>query len=735
MAYIYGIHNTDTNFTIDPVTRDITQTSGKKTLMQYDHNSECYGFEMPRFIDGHDMSSCNVTVHYINIAASKNERKPDSFPVVDLSAKNDRVYFSWLVSKNATGYAGSLSFAISFERNTNGVIDYAWHTNIFSGIAVNDTIHNDLTEVIETHVDILSQWQNSLFGIVDTEEARIKSVSEAEQEAIAAKGSATLATIPEDYTSTYNMAVEAVKTKGDAIIQICEGYNISVSDSSDDAMRGLSVIGKTTQKSTTGLQLCNFPDVESYTIEGITWSCKDGVITAKGTSTAIASSGKAIFYNFPIKAGTYYMHGATANILIICYVVNASGSGTYYQHAFTLDGTEKSALIYCQIAAGITLTETIYPMVAVEKNAVFETYSGGFESPSMKWPQELRDIGGHNVTVLGKNLINVTDEAIDAYKLYNLDLPAGTYTFSASVTSDDSDAIESLAVFKPVDDSNIYIRFQRDVRQSFTFTTTLPLNRLDLYAGTNYASSIGDIATWSEVQLEIGNEATAYEPCMVQTMSVIKDIPGVPVDYGGNYVDESGQNWVCDEIDFERSMYIERIQKFVFDGSEEWYINNVDNTPDDINRYFIANVIPKATQGGPVQGILCNVAKWSGSAASDSFKEDGCVQGYGFTMYPGWIGFALNNVEYPDVSAFKTKLTELNAAGTPVTVYVANYSSPVETPLTDVEIAAFKSLHSNYHNTTVLNSVGAYMKIKYNADTKLYIDNKFKELVAMMSSN
>ena len=70
MSHIHSVYDGDTHFKIDPVTRQIENTSGKVILMQNDHNSERFTFEIPRTIDGHDMSQCNaVEVHYINIDA------------------------------------------------------------------------------------------------------------------------------------------------------------------------------------------------------------------------------------------------------------------------------------------------------------------------------------------------------------------------------------------------------------------------------------------------------------------------------------------------------------------------------------------------------------------------------------------------------------------------------------------------------------------------------------------
>jgi hypothetical protein len=56
-------------------------------------------------------------------------------------------------------------------------------------------------------------------------------------------------------------------------------------------------------------------------------------------------------------------------------------------------------------------------------------------------------------------------------------------------------------------------------------------------------------------------------------------------------------------------------------------------------------------------------------------------------------------------------------------------ADPIETPLSEAEIAAYRDLHTYKPNTTILNDSGAHMKVEYAADTKLYIDNKFAALM------
>jgi len=61
MAHIHPVYDTDSHFTINPITREIKNESSTKTrLIQYDHNSERFSFDMPKTVEGHDMTLCNV---------------------------------------------------------------------------------------------------------------------------------------------------------------------------------------------------------------------------------------------------------------------------------------------------------------------------------------------------------------------------------------------------------------------------------------------------------------------------------------------------------------------------------------------------------------------------------------------------------------------------------------------------------------------------------------------------
>ena len=157
-----GIVDGDPHFIIDTVNRKIINNSGKDTLVQFDHNSERLTFELPRYVEGHDMSNCNkITISYLNVAVT------GLYEVNDLTVKDmdgDNVSFTWLISSNVTQNVGKLAFAITFEcLQPDGKITYSWHTGVNEDMKIISTMVNDAGAVYE-NIDILEQWKQQLFS-------------------------------------------------------------------------------------------------------------------------------------------------------------------------------------------------------------------------------------------------------------------------------------------------------------------------------------------------------------------------------------------------------------------------------------------------------------------------------------------------------------------------------------------------------------------------------------------
>ena len=166
MSHIHEVNDSDNKFIVDGISRVIKNTStSKTTVMQFDHNSEVFTFEIPRYIEGHDMMECNrVEVHYLNIDTSTKEENEGIYLVDDLKvSENDenKLTCSWIISQNATMLVGSLNFLLRFICLTDDVIDYVWNTSICSGIYVSKGIYN--SEIVaEQYLDTVKAWENRL---------------------------------------------------------------------------------------------------------------------------------------------------------------------------------------------------------------------------------------------------------------------------------------------------------------------------------------------------------------------------------------------------------------------------------------------------------------------------------------------------------------------------------------------------------------------------------------------
>lgn len=161
MAIRHGVYDTDIHLKIDPTTRTIANASAiKKVLIQHDHNSERITFELPRYIDSHDMLECDVTqVHYKNESKDKKKVSAGVYEVDDFTVSPmdaNVIIGSWLVSRNATCWAGPLSFQLKFKCIAGDVVEYEWNTAVFSELIVSDGMDN-IEEIEESQADIISQ--------------------------------------------------------------------------------------------------------------------------------------------------------------------------------------------------------------------------------------------------------------------------------------------------------------------------------------------------------------------------------------------------------------------------------------------------------------------------------------------------------------------------------------------------------------------------------------------------
>lgn len=205
-------------------------------------------------------------------------------------------------------------------------------------------------------------------------------------------------------------------------------------------------------------------------------------------------------------------------------------------------------------------------------------------------------------------------------------------------------------------------------------------------------------------QLELGTTATAYSPYREQllTLPTPTGLPGIPVTSGGNYTDSTGQQWVCDEVDLERGVKVQRV-------------NAVDLSTCTITGTTKLAVTKRLSIALPIRGrdykveALCNKLQFLVSFSDDTphFYVDGANAQV-------FIPIGAKNPEEGEYILF----------------YVL--ATPIETPLTPDEIAAYKALTAYGPDTVVQAGDGAGVKLDYQRDVNIAI-KKLEDAIASMT--
>jgi len=118
---------------------------------------------------------------------------------------------------------------------------------------------------------------------------------------------------------------------------------------------------------------------------------------------------------------------------------------------------------------------------------------------------------------MSKNLCpenNITFENSQTIR-FETPIPAGTYTASAIVESTDTDNSVCLMLFYYADNSTLEVYISRSAnseRVSKTFTLAQDATKVRIYASEGYNPSVGDTATFTQLQIEAGDQMTEYVP-------------------------------------------------------------------------------------------------------------------------------------------------------------------------------------------------------------------------------
>lgn len=178
------------------------------------------------------------------------------------------------------------------------------------------------------------------------------------------------------------------------------------------------------------------------------------------------------------------------------------------------------------------------------------------------------------------------------------------------------------------------------------------------------------------------------------SFSTPNGLPGIPVSANGNYTDENGQQWICDEVDLERGVKVQRVGAYKFYSSDGFTMDQA--APGLARFYIVIGDTLSADTGTLTSSALCSALPLG--ARGDTYGRINVFTIVGTRLY-------INIENITSVNELQQYLQQ-----TPMTL-IALLATPIETPLSETDIAAYRAL-TTYKGTTILESE-CYLKVKY----------------------
>ena len=513
------------------------------------------------------------------------------------------------------------------------------------------------------------------------------------------------------------------------------GRRIVLEKCAGGKLRGLILYGKSTQVTTTGTQLLNLVDREPVTICGLTWQIKKQCISVNGTATdegnvtdfyICGASNVYADVDFPDGEITI---SADLPKDIVMYVVKKGGTVLTYIASNKKDGSfehisgNKYRILLRVMKKGAICDNVFKAMFNKGETPIsWEPYTGGKPSPSPDYPQEIvsaGDDGSIGVEVHGKNIFGgryyyamysngilfIDKDQKDKEVKFPYQPESETRgickalkcqkgkTYVISVTNPNKNATIGMTEYENIENASVYTNnvgfaaMSNKTKQLYTAKSDGILVCGIAGTWTDGKTTLHECTESELLQVEEASEATSYEPYhnpQTLTLSAPNGLPGIMVTSGNNYTDENGQQWICDEVNLERGVYVKRVYSVIVDGvdvvfsQEGPYCNiNLRNMPS-------AKIVYASSQK---------------AATKSTFTSEP----WNFNQEFGFLYLIKEN--YAEI------LNESCRRHNGEIIYAL--ATPIETPLSETDIAAYRAL-TIYDPTTVVETNSGGLKVSYN---------------------
>lgn len=592
--------------------------------------------------------------------------------------------------------------------------------------------------------DFQTQGQNDEYKICAKDMNEIKSVFNNSAEAIE-KGLSTIdenvkktndaRDLAKQYMEQASQDALAINGTANGIIEKVtteDGY-AQINDSSNRRLNNMIIRGNSEQIQTTGKNLLLIYK-QTQTVNGITltYDNDNKVIIANGTATSWTNIALGVF---DFKKGITYKFvgcpkGGSVDTL---YHIEPNG-GLFFDigngATYTPSEDKLNTLIYFVVTKGVVLNNlVIKPMITTDLNVTYddyEPYTGGKPSPSPEYPQEIKAVNELSGVMSGKNLLKPhgsyprTGYGI-TFNLMNDGIHVnGKCTASSWYTFIYSDTLQAGTYYingiKGASNSRYQVvLYKNDVIIGYITTNNFKLVlkekakiKLSLYVYPGYGTFNDLVLPYMICRNE--NDLYLYTPYQGQSLL--------------NYTLQNPLyklSDVYDYIDFNRGKIVRNIGVITFDGSDD---ENIRLSPPDGSRrvylYLFRNSILSIENINPY--CKSNMFKFT------NLWIDG-VMSHNHLFYVSSTNIYVSYNEITSLNDFKTWLNK-----NPITVYY-QLATPTEEDIPAELLSQLKELQTYVTTTNVMfeaSDVYPIVDLEYIADTKTYIDNKFKELAEVI---
>lgn len=574
---------------------------------------------------------------------------------------------------------------------------------------------NEIKRVFNNSAESIEKGLNTIDeNVKKTNDARDLAkqyMEQASQDALAINGTA-------------NGIIEKVTTE--------DGY-AQINDSSNRRLNNMIIRGNSEQIKTTGKNLLLIYK-QTQTVNGITltYDNDNKVIIANGTATSRTNIALGVF---DFKKGITYKFvgcpkGGSVDTL---YHIEPNG-GLFFDigngATYTPSEDKLNTLIYFVVTKGVVLNNlVIKPMITTDLNVTYddyEPYTGGKPSPSPEYPQEIKAVNELSGVMSGKNLLKPhgsyprTGYGI-TFNLMNDGIHVnGKCTGSSWYTFIYSDTLQAGTYYingiKGASNSRYQVvLYKNDVIIGYITTNNFKLVlkekakiELSLYVYSGYGTFNDLVLPYMICRNE--NDLYLYTPYQGQSLL--------------NYTLQNPLyklSDVYDYIDFNRGKIVRNIGVITFDGSDD---EDIRLSPPDGSRrvylYLFRNSILSIENINPY--CKSNMFKFT------NLWTDG-VMSHNHLFYVSSTNIYVSYNEITSLNDFKTWLNK-----NPITVYY-QLATPTEEDIPAELLSQLKELQTYVTTTNVMfeaSDVYPIVDLEYIADTKTYIDNKFKELAEVI---